>query len=220
MAYYPIATRHGMTMGELALLYNTSFGIEADLQVVAMKGWKREMLWPETKLPWVSPSPALPTFEQAFLYGVFGAMESYPLAVGRGVTNHLGFKVYGAPWVSETKGRELVDQLNRIGLSGLSFEYFEWTPDRREYKGELCRGFKARLSDPQRVKGLRAFLAVSQTMKRVLGRQLTSANTNYSVGARWLVQGIEQMVDLELLLERVSVQNQDFLVQRKGSLIY
>lgn len=219
-AFYPVATRHGMTMGELAILYNNSFGIGADLEVVPMKGWERGMRWPQTGLEWISPSPALPTYPQAELYAAFGALETFPLAVGRSVSNRDAFKVYGAPWISETKAKDLVSRLKGLKLESFGFEYVEWTPDRREYQGRLCRGFRVVLRDQYPVKNLDPFIRSARVMKSVLNRPLAGNRSARALGADWLAQGIENLTNPRLLLEQAEASRETFERQREASLIY
>ncbi len=94
---FPIPMRHGMTIGELAVLFNTQFGIGADLHVVQMEGWSRGMYFDETGLPWVIPSPNMPTLDTAIVYPGAVLFEGTQLSEGRGTTRP--FELLGAPWI-------------------------------------------------------------------------------------------------------------------------
>lgn len=224
-AFYPVATRHGMTMGELALLYNNEMGIEASLEVVPVSGWKRQMRWPATGLKWIAPSPALPTYDQSELYALLGALETYPLAVGRGKSNKNAFRTFGAPWITKEAAKNLVRELQELNLQGLSFGYTEWTPDRRERAGRLCRGFKVEIQGPPVGKGLEVFLPVAQAIRKTflkLGRQekFGGKRSARALGADWLAQGVADLGDVEVLLEKARESAEEFKKSRKKHLLY
>lgn len=113
---YPIPYVHGMTIGELAQLYNRGFGIGANLRVVPMRGWSRRMLWADTGLQWTIPSPGLLTDDSPFYYATTGAIDGTNL--WNGVTTESRFRVILAPWID---GDRLADRLNQYGLPGVVF---------------------------------------------------------------------------------------------------
>jgi uncharacterized protein YbbC (DUF1343 family) len=104
---YPLPMRHGLTIGELAVLFNTVFGIGCDLEVVAMQGWKREMTFDRTGLPWVAPSPNLPTPASALVYPGQVIWEGTNVSEGRGTTQP--FEVFGAPYIAPERLLKAVD---------------------------------------------------------------------------------------------------------------
>ena len=120
---YPVPMRHGMTVGELARMYVGEFGIEVDLHVVPMDGWQRDMTFSDTGLPWVAPSPNMPTFESALAYPGTCLFEGTSLSVGRGTDR--AFQWVGAPWLD---GPALAESLNAYGLEGVRFEAATFTP--------------------------------------------------------------------------------------------
>jgi uncharacterized protein YbbC (DUF1343 family) len=120
---YPVPMRHGMTVGELARMYVGEFGIEVDLHVVPMDGWQRDMTFSDTGLPWVAPSPNMPTFESALAYPGTCLFEGTSLSVGRGTDR--AFQWVGAPWLD---GPALAESLNAYGLEGVRFEAETFTP--------------------------------------------------------------------------------------------
>ncbi|MEQ8330984.1 MAG: DUF1343 domain-containing protein [Longimicrobiales bacterium] len=120
---YPVPMRHGMTPGELARMYAGEFGVEATLHVVPAAGWRRDVPYDGTGLPWVPPSPNMPTLESALAYPGTCLFEGTPLSVGRG-TDH-AFQWVGAPWLD---GAALADALNAYGLEGVRFEPATFTP--------------------------------------------------------------------------------------------
>lgn len=141
---YPIPTRHGMTVGELALMFNEHYGIGCQLQVVKMTGWQRSMYFDQTGLPWVNPSPNMKTMAGAILYPGLGICEATCLSVGRG-TDH-PFEMYGAPWLDAAT---ICRSLNSKNLPGIRFVPVRFTPTtpRHPFKDELCQGVNAILYD-------------------------------------------------------------------------
>jgi uncharacterized protein YbbC (DUF1343 family) len=139
---YPIPMRHGMTIGELARLFNEHFGIGAKLEVVAMTGWSREQYGDETGLPWVLPSPNLPTIESAIVYPGTVLFEGTNVSEGRGTTRP--FEIVGAPWVEP---ESFAAAMNARGLAGARFRRM---PDPRDGSIGVSRGRDGR-GAPRRV---------------------------------------------------------------------
>ena len=147
-ALYPFPLRHGMTMGEMALYYNDTLNIRADLRVVPAAGWRRSMWFDETGLPWVKPSPNLPSLASATIYPSLVPFEGSNLSVGRGTD--LAFQQLGAPWL---KARELTDLLNGRGLPGVRFEAVRFTPREpgdRKFGGQEIPGVRIVLENRER----------------------------------------------------------------------
>jgi len=122
---HPIPMRHGMTMGELAMFINEEYGVGADLQVVKLEGWRREEWMEQTGLPWVMPSPNMPTVETAAVYPGMVLVEGTNLSEGRGTTRP--FEIVGAPFLD---GREMERCLNALGLEGVKFREAWFRPYR------------------------------------------------------------------------------------------
>jgi uncharacterized protein YbbC (DUF1343 family) len=122
-ALYPVPLRHGITMGEMALLFNSALHIGADLHVVPAAGWRRAEWFDETGLPWVRPSPNLPTIASATIYPALVAFEGTNVSVGRGTSD--AFQRFGAPWM---KADSVVALLNGRRLPGVHFERSDFTP--------------------------------------------------------------------------------------------
>ncbi len=133
--YFPVPVRHGMTMGELAKMFNAERNINAKLTVVPMTGWMRGDWYDSTGLAWVSPSPNLRSLTGATLYPGVGLVEGTNVSVGRGTDTP--FEVLGAPWI---KGRDLAQYLNARNISGVRFVPVTFTPDASNYAGQKCEG--------------------------------------------------------------------------------
>ena len=135
---YPVPMRHGMTAGELAQLYVGEFGLEVDLHVVPLDGWTRDMTFDQTQLPWVPPSPNMPSVESALAYPGTCLFEGTPISVGRGTDR--AFQWVGAPWLD---GVQLAESLNGYGINGVRFEATTFTPRNagdRKFEGQEVSG--------------------------------------------------------------------------------
>jgi len=133
--YFPVPVRHGMTMGELAKMFNAERGINAKLTVVPMEGWLRGDWFDSTALAWVNPSPNLRSLTEATLYPGVALVEGTNVSVGRGTDTP--FELLGAPWIN---GRELAAYLNARGISGVRLVPASFTPSSSTYQGERCQG--------------------------------------------------------------------------------
>ncbi len=157
---YPVPQRYGMTIGELARLFNDKFlKIKAKLTVIPMAGWRRAMWFDETGLPWVIPSPNMPTQETAAVYPGQVLLEGTNLSEGRGTTRP--FELCGAPWVD---GNALARQLNALGLDGVIFREAWFTPTFSKFAGELCGGVQVHVTDRN---GFRSFAATLHLIRLV-----------------------------------------------------
>jgi uncharacterized protein YbbC (DUF1343 family) len=139
---YPIPMRHGMTIGELARLFNDQFGIGADLEVVPMEGWRREMYHEDTGLPWVMPSPNIPTNDTAVVYPGTVLFEGTNVSEGRGTTRP--FELVGAPWVMAER---FADAMNRLDLPGARFRPVVFEPTFHKHAKVGCGGCQIHVRD-------------------------------------------------------------------------
>lgn len=139
---YPLPMRHGMTVGELALLYNSEFGIGCSLTVVPMYGWHRRFWFEQTGLPWVMPSPNMPTLDSATVYPGMVLVEGTTVSEGRGTTRP--FEFAGAPYVN---GRRLAQTLNEAGLPGVRFRPVYFEPTFQKWAKHMCGGVQLHVSD-------------------------------------------------------------------------
>ncbi|MGB9906499.1 MAG: exo-beta-N-acetylmuramidase NamZ family protein [Candidatus Saccharicenans sp.] len=160
---YPIPQRHGMTVGELARLFNDRFlQTKARLTVIPMEGWRRDMWFDQTGLPWVMPSPNMPTPETATVYPGQVYLEGTNISEGRGTTRP--FELFGAPWID---GYQLTERLNKIGLRGVIFREAWFTPWFSKYRGELCGGCQLHVTDRQSFRPFLTALWIIATIKQM-----------------------------------------------------
>jgi uncharacterized protein YbbC (DUF1343 family) len=139
---YPIPMRHGLTIGELAILFNTTFGIGCQLDVIAMQGWRRETLFDRTGLPWIAPSPNLPTPASAMVYPGQVIWEGTNISEGRGTT--LPFELFGAPFISPA---QLMETIDRHLLDGAILRPVIFEPTAGKWSGQSCHGFQIHITD-------------------------------------------------------------------------
>ncbi|GGB47349.1 exo-beta-N-acetylmuramidase NamZ family protein [Fictibacillus barbaricus] len=139
---YPIPLKHGMTVGEMAHLFNEEFGIGADLKVVEMKGWKRSWAYEDSGLEWVLPSPNMPTKDTALVYPGSALIEGTNVSEGRGTTKP--FELIGAPFIN---GDQLAKKLNEEALPGVKFRSASFIPASSKHVGKLSHGIEIHVTD-------------------------------------------------------------------------
>lgn len=158
---YPIPQRHGMTAGELARLFNDRFlNRKVSLTVIPMEGWRREMWFDQTGLPWVMPSPNMPAVETAIVYPGQVYLEGTNVSEGRGTTRP--FELFGAPWID---GFELADKLKQLDLPGVIFREAWFTPGFSKFQGQLCGGCQLHITDRN---SFRPFLTTLWILRTVM----------------------------------------------------
>ncbi|MDA2933741.1 DUF1343 domain-containing protein [Acidobacteria bacterium AH-259-D05] len=139
---YPLAMRHGMTVGELALYFNQEFHISCELEVIKMQGWAREMFFEDTQLPWALPSPNMPTADTAIVYPGMCLLEGTNVSEGRGTTRP--FEISGAPWI---KPLEMVKRLEQMELPGALFRPIHFTPTFHKWASQRIGGIQIQVTD-------------------------------------------------------------------------
>ncbi|MYD70405.1 MAG: DUF1343 domain-containing protein [Acidobacteria bacterium] len=160
----PIPLRHGMTIGELARLFNEEFGIGADLQVVAMEGWSRAMYHDEAGAPWVIPSPNVPTLDSAIVYPGMVLLEGTMLSEGRGTTRP--FELAGAPGVEPDA---LAARLNGLGLPGVHARPATFEPTLQKHAGAVCGGCQLHVTDRRAFRPVMTAVALIAACRDALG---------------------------------------------------
>jgi uncharacterized protein YbbC (DUF1343 family) len=159
VSYFPIAYRHGMTIGEIARMHNAENKLGARLTIIPLQNWKREMFWDDTDLPWVATSPHVPHWETALYMattGIFG--ELHTLSEGIGFT--LPFEYVGAPWV---KAQEFADSLNNLNLAGIIFRPVYFKPYYFRLKDQNCQGVQLHITDYAQFKSHSTSLHIMKT---------------------------------------------------------
>lgn len=158
---FPIPMRHGLTIGELARLFNEAFGIGARLEVVTMTGWSRGQTWEDTGLPWVMPSPNMPTVETAVVYPGTVLLEGTTASEGRGTTRP--FELVGAPWVDAER---FTARLNAHALPGVRFRPVVFEPTFQKHARTTCGGCQIHVLDRRAFRPVITGLAVIEELRR------------------------------------------------------
>jgi uncharacterized protein YbbC (DUF1343 family) len=152
---FAIPMRHGMTVAELARLFNDHFGLDADLEVVAMDGWSRDQFWSDTGLPWVMPSPNVPTDDTAVVYPGTVLFEGTMLSEGRGTTRP--FELVGAPWI---EAEPFADRMNALAVAGAHFRPAVFEPTFQKHCKTTCGGCQIHVTDRRAFKPVAAGAAL------------------------------------------------------------
>jgi uncharacterized protein YbbC (DUF1343 family) len=156
---FTLPMRHGMTMGELARLFETAFKIDADITVLPLKGWRRHMVWHDTGLIWIMPSPNMPHAETALVYPGQVLWEGTNISEGRGTCRP--FQIFGAPFINP---RTVQKALKPEHLAGCYLQEYYFRPTFNKWNGELCGGFMIHVLDSTVYRAFRTSLALLKTI--------------------------------------------------------
>jgi uncharacterized protein YbbC (DUF1343 family) len=184
--YFPLPIRHGMTVGELAKMFNGEKRMDAKLHVVKMRGYERARWYDETGLLWVSPSPNLRTLRGAILYPGVALVEGSNVSVGRGTTTP--FELLGAPWMN---GQELASYLNQRKIQGLRFMPAEFTPNSSRFQHQLCHGVRMVLLDRQVLDSPTLGIEIVSALYRLYSRSFQVDETLGMIGSREVLEAIK-----------------------------
>jgi len=171
---FPIPMRHGMTIGELAKLFNDHFGIGADLEVVPMEGWHRDMYFDDTGLTWIISSPNIPTFDTTTVYPGGVLFEGTNVSEGRGTTRP--FELLGAPWVIAER---FADAMNRREMPGVFFRPALFEPTFHKHAGKGCAGCQVHVLDRRRFQPVEAGVVLIEAFRAADPQQFAWKNPPY-----------------------------------------
>ena len=215
---YPIPLKHGMTAGELAKLFNDEFNIGADLTIIKMKGWKRQMFFEDTGLPFVLPSPNMPTPDTGIVYPGTGLIEGTNMSEGRGTTKP--FELIGAPYMKST---ELAEKLNGLKLTGVRFRAASFTPTFSKHQNKLCHGVELYVTNRSAFKPVNTGIAIIKTVHDLYPDDfefLPSGNFNRLIGNGWVKTMIEQGASIDEIVNKYEADQKRFMNIRKKYLLY
>ncbi|MFD6210500.1 exo-beta-N-acetylmuramidase NamZ domain-containing protein [Peribacillus sp. NPDC060253] len=215
---YPIPLKHGMTVGELAMLFNKEFNIGADLKVIQMKGWKRDMDYDDTGLPFVMPSPNMPTVSTTFVYPATGLIEGTNVSEGRGTTKP--FELIGAPYINSD---ELAGKLNALRLPGVKFRAASFTPMFSKHAGTLSHGVEIYVTDREEFKAVPTGLHIIKTIHDLYPGDfefLKANNFSLLIGNGWVRSRIEDGSSVNEIMKEYQVTQDAFKKVRKHYLLY
>ncbi len=223
---YEIPMRHGLTMGELALLCNREMGINAELEVIRMQGWQRSMFFQDTGFPWVFPSPNMPTPLTALVYPGQVIWEGTNISEGRGTT--LPFELVGAPFVN---WQEVEEKLARVPLPGCVLRPIAFEPTSGKWAGQACCGFHVHVTEPKAFFSYRLSLALLQALILLYPGRFAYKDPPYEyefeklpmdmiLGSKKLRKLLEQGVDCLELEQSWQEELQRFDALRRSVFLY
>ncbi|HTU32429.1 MAG TPA: exo-beta-N-acetylmuramidase NamZ domain-containing protein [Candidatus Acidoferrum sp.] len=215
VGYFPLPVRNGMTVGELAQMFNQENNIHADLHVIRMEGWQRDDWFDETELPWVDPSPNLRNLTETVLYPGLGMIEGANISVGRGTDTP--FELLGAPWID---GQKLAMYLNGRRVQGVRFIPLDFTPTDAKFKGELCHGVSIQLLDRRALDSPELGVELAAALYKLFPGKFDLEKTLSLVGSRQVISEIQSGRDPRAIALGWGEQLQSFLSVRKRYLLY
>ncbi len=223
---YPLPQRHGMTLGEIAWYLQDRFFPALKLKVIRMKRWKRSYYFPQTELPWVMPSPNMPSWETALVYPGMCLLEGTNLSEGRGTTRP--FEIFGAPWID---GRQLCHELNAQNLPGVFFRPIQFLPTFQKFEDEICEGAFVHVTDKWTYQPVLSTVSLLQWIIRLYPDHFSWKNPPYEyeyeklpfdilAGNSWLREMIEQQTPLKIVQQKMEEELRTFYPVRQRYLLY
>jgi uncharacterized protein YbbC (DUF1343 family) len=213
--YFSMPVRHGMTVGELAEMFNTENRIGAKLTVVKMRNYQRGDWYDETGLRWIPPSPNLRTLTEAALYPGVALLEGANVSVGRGTETP--FELLGAPWIDST---QLANHLNERRIQGVIFAATDFKPKESLYQNRLCQGVRIILVNRQALDAPALGIEIASALHRLYPATFQIEKTVGMVGARWIVEAIKDGEDPASIARRWQSSLDAFLSMREKYLLY
>ena len=214
-AFGPMPIAHGMTFGELANLYNREWGIHCDLRVVPMEGWRRQMWFDETGLPWTAPSPNMRNLNATVLYPAVCLLEATNISVGRGTDQP--FEQFGAPWID---ARKLSAALNAAALPGVRFLPIGFTPTESHFKGQPCQGVHILVTDRNAFAPARSGVTLVWTIRQLFGDQFEFAKVERLLQSPRAMDAIRSATDPRQIESTWQTELAEFKAIRRKCLIY
>jgi len=209
VAYFPVPVRYGLTIGELAQLFNTEKHIDCELHVIAMKNWHRKYFYQNTGVRWIPPSPNLRSLDAAILYPGLEILQSAKVSVGRGTESP--FEEFGAPWLN---GQEVADDLNARNLPGVRFKVSGL------YAGQHCGGVSIRVTDRAAVRSMRVGLEIASVLEKSYPNKFDLAKTIVLLGNDATVQQLKDGVPVEQIIASWSAALEAFEELRQKYFLY
>jgi uncharacterized protein YbbC (DUF1343 family)/CubicO group peptidase (beta-lactamase class C family) len=215
VGYHRLPVRHGMTVGELAILFNAERKIGAKLEVVEMESWKREDLFDRTGLTWRNPSPNMRSLTAALLYPGIGLLETTNVSVGRGTDRP--FELIGAPWLD---GRKLAAELSRAALPGMRFVPTQFTPASSTHARKTCGGLQIYIDDWSRFESVRVGLTIAATLRRLHSKDWQVDHYTVLLGSSAVQAALEKGEPADKLIELSRAEVKAFEEIRRKFLRY
>jgi len=215
VGYFPMPIRHGMTVGELASMFNKENQMGVKLKVIKMRGYQRSDWYDETGLLWVNPSPNLRTLTEAILYPGVAMVEGANVSVGRGTETP--FELLGAPWM---KAKELAEYLNRRKIQGVRFIPVDFTPKSNRFENQLCHGIQIVLTDRQALDSPALGVEIASALHRLYSSDFHLDKTLPLIGSYEVLQAIKEGQDPNSIVLNWQASLEKFFKLRSKYLLY
>lgn len=223
---HPLPVRHGLTIGELARLTRAELRLDLELEVLPLRGWQRAQRFAATGLPWVLPSPNMPTLDTVLAYPGGCLLEGTNLSEGRGTTRP--FELVGAPWID---GARLAADLTALALPGAAWRPLGFVPSFHKHQGQSCGGVQLHVTDARSFAALRSGVALLASLWRQAPETCAWRTERYEfvddrpaidllAGGRWLREGIDAGATLEQLTAEWAAAERTFALRRQPFLLY
>jgi uncharacterized protein YbbC (DUF1343 family) len=223
---YSLPMRHAMTIGELARLFNERFNIGCDLDVIPMKGWRRSMFFQQTGLPWVPPSPNLPSPVSAMVYPGQVIWEGTNVSEGRGTT--LPFELFGAPYIIP---KRILSTINAESIPGIILREMVFEPTANKWQGQPCRGFQIHVTDPNEFRPYETSLRLLQAVILHHRKEFKWKQPPYEyeaerlpidliIGDRKIRERLEKLESIDQIRESWQTKLNEFLDISRGFHLY
>lgn len=213
-AFHSIPLRHGMTVGELAKMFNSDRGFSAALTVIPVEGWTRALWFDQTSLPWTNPSPNMRSLAEATLYPGVGLLET-AMSVGRGTDTP--FEVVGAPYVDDVK---FAAELNRAGLPGVRFVPIRFTPTASVFKDKPCGGVNLFVTDRDVFDAVDLGITLALTLQRLYPKEFALAKVQTLLQHQPTIDAIKAGKSLAEIKQLWAADQKEFNERRRKFLIY
>ncbi len=215
VGFHHLPVRHGMTIGELARMFNKELKLNLELHVVECEGWSRDQYWDQTGLVWVNPSPNMRCLTQALLYPGIGLIETTNLSVGRGTDTP--FEVIGAPWINP---RELASALNDQNIPGIRFVPIRYTPESSKYKNEECGGVNFIITHREEFEPLRVGFEVSIQIQKLYPNEWKGKDAMRLLGNRATLDAILAGESVQAVSSTAEKGLDEFMKRQAEFLLY
>jgi len=212
---YSIPIRHGMTVGELALLFNGEDELGLDLKIIKLVGWKREMWYDQTGLPWINPSPNMRNLYEVILYPGIGLLERTNVEDKRGLERP--FEMFGAPWINSIK---LVAELNKRNIPGIRFIPIKFIPKKSKYKDQFCQGVAINLVDQNSFHPVECGVVVLQVLCKLYPEKFDVEKIWHVTRSEQLIDQIKNQIPIEDIVESWQIDLKSFSEIREKYLLY
>jgi uncharacterized protein YbbC (DUF1343 family) len=223
---YRIPIRHGMTIGELAFYFHHEQGLNCRLEVIKMEGWQRQDFFEQTGLPWVLPSPNMPTVDTAIVYPGMCLFEGTNVSEGRGTTRP--FEIFGAPWIQPDKFCEAMESFH---LPGVQFRALYFRPTFNKFQHQLCGGLQMHVTDRIKFRPVKTALCLLHVLLREHSDDFLWKDPPYEFvtdrlpidilwGNSWIREDLEKGIAPDAIESKWQVELESFLKIREKYLLY